>query len=211
MLSLLSLFFASLALAQTSISFTRQDQFDIPSRNSTISFAANGSYQQVSFENSIWLFENLKLGSLQNSEEINLEVSAQDCDIRISSCQVFRGSFVEHRVLTARIRYSIAGEGAQSFNLGLDPKEGDWNVIVNGEYKGENLDWELSPDNTLTINSAYGNVTLIYYGYPQSYIDTLGSNSVLDNHNVSITIAVAVGIIVFLAAIAMAKARQVKS
>lgn len=206
-LSLFSLFFAFPVRAQTSTTFAREDQFDIPSKNSTISFTTNGSYQQGSFKNNIWFFQNLKLGSSQSSEEINLQVSAQDCEIRIISCQVSSGSFLEHRVLTARLRYSIVGEGAQSFNLGLDPKEGDWNVIFNGEYTGENNDWRLSHDNTLTINKAHGNVTLIYYGYPESYIASLKSNSFLTNHHVSIAVTALVVIIVFLAAISMAKTR----
>jgi hypothetical protein len=208
MLFVLSFLRASPAQAQESTSLAREEQFTIPNKNSTISFATNGTYQKASFENNVWSFKNLRLGSSQSNEEINLKVSAQDCAIRIATCQIFHGPFIGYPVLTARIRYSIIGNGAQTFNLDLDPTEGDWNVIVNGEYRGENIDWQVSSDYTLMIKNASGDVNLIYYGYPQSYIESQSSDFLLDNHSVSIIVAVALVIFILLSAIVMARARR---
>ena len=198
------------AQAQTVTAFTPTDRFDIPDYNGTIRFAVNGTYTEASRESGTWSFVNLRLSNSQSAEKLGLKVSAKDSKVTIASCQINNSTFGGAIVRGARLRYTVVGQGTQVFDLGLDPKGGDWNVIFNGIYKGENDGWSLSPDGTLTVTGATANVTISYYGFPGSF----GGNGdgfnepILKQHSVVIITTVAVATAVLLAAVIKAWKRE---
>jgi hypothetical protein len=93
------------------------------------------------------------------------------------------------------LRYRVEGQGKQSFNIGLDPERGEWSVVFDEVYMGEGDGWSTSPDGTLTITGATSNVTVWYYGFPESIRDDGSSNQPLyEQHSVVGATAVAVAI-----------------
>ena len=58
--------FPILAHAETEISFTPDIKFEIPSNNSSISFASNGTYEMAILENRTWSFNNLHFITMEN-------------------------------------------------------------------------------------------------------------------------------------------------
>src|SRR3990170_2512365 len=191
-------FFAH-GISQTA--FAPTDRFDIPVNNSSISFAFAGTYEQASLENGVWSFVNLRFNNSQSAEKLSLKVSAKNSEVRITLCQIYNSTFGGAGVRGARLRYTVVGQGIQVFDLGLDPKGGDWGVVFNGIYMGENDGWSLSPDGTLTVTGATGNVTLSYYGFPGSFGGGgEGFNEpILKQHSVVIITTVAVATAVLLA------------
>ena len=128
-------------------------------------------------------------------------MSAKDCEVTIFSCLIYNSTFAGERVKSARVRYYVVGNGEQVFDLGLDPKVGDWGVVFDGVFKGETDGWRLSSDGTLTITGATGNVTLSYYGFPASFRDIIdGEGQLFSQHSVVAITSFVVGFIVLLAA-----------
>ena len=202
--ALITLFLSCSSLfahGQSEIAFTPTNRFDIPVNNSSISFAVNGTYEQAYLENGFWNFVNLRLASTQRIGTINLNVSAQNSNIKIINCQVYNSTFADSRVVNARLRYAADGYGKQIFNLGLSSDKGDWAVIVNGEYIGKNRGWSLTPDGTLTVMNTDENVTLTYYGFPTSYIESENGSaqSFLNEHSVFVAAIILVAIILIIA------------
>jgi hypothetical protein len=203
--------FGFFAHGQSETVFTSTDKFDIPVNNSSIRFAVDGTYEQASLENGSWSFLNLRLNNSQRgAEELNLKVSAKDAKVTINSCQINNSTFGGAIVKGARLRYTVVGQGIQVFDLGLDPKGGDWNVIFNGVYMGKNDGWSLSPYGTLTVTGATANVTLSYYGFP---VSSGGSGdgfneSILTQHSVVIITIVVVAIAVLLAIVIKTRKRE---
>jgi hypothetical protein len=193
--------FGFFAHGQSETAFTSTDAFEIPVNNSVISFAVNGTYEQARLGNGTWSFVNLRLNNSQNSENLDLKVSAKDSKVRILSCQIYNGTFAGERTRGARLRYTVVGQGVQVFYLGIDPKGGDWGVTFNGIYMGKNDGWSLSPDGTLTVTGATANVTLTYYGFPNSFReDEDGFNQpILKQHSIVIVITIVVAITIILA------------
>jgi hypothetical protein len=185
-----------IAQAQTDTTLKPTDKFGIPEYNSSISFATSGNYERASLENGTWNFVNLRLNNSQLLEKLTLRVSAQDSNVTIRSYQT-SNTTSGWRV---RLRYIVTGRGSQTFNFGLDPIGGEWDVIFNGVYKGENDGWRVSPDGTLVITAATANVTIAYYGSPDSLGDNGNSSNqpVYQQHSVAIITAVAVAITVIL-------------
>lgn len=184
---------------ETKTFFTPTDNFKIEMKNSSISFAVNGTYQQANLINGTWNFENLQL---VNSPKIDLKVSARDSKVTIASCRTYNVTFAGERVREIRLRYTVVGQGIQTLNFGIPPNEGDWGVIFNDTYMDKNDGWKISPDGTLTVMGATANVTLAYYGFPESFRDNSGGlyQSILKQHSVLITTTIAVVIIIILAA-----------
>lgn len=182
--------------AEKEIAFTPDNKFDIPSNNSSISFSTNGTYQMASLENGTWNFENLIFFNSQEQEELNLKVSAINCDITINFFRIYNRTFDGENAKRATLGYTILGTGTQFFNLGLDPKAGALDARLNGEWVGKNHGWTHSSDGTFTITGASENVTLLYYGYPDSIGD---AENVFDNHSIVIASTFSVGIVILLA------------
>jgi len=182
-----------IALAQSDVNFTPTDSFNIPASNGAITFAVNGTYSQASLINGTWNFENLRLDYSHPLD--NLKVSAQNSKITIRS--YWRFNTTSGSVL---LRYRVEGQGNQTFNIGLDPKKGEWSVVFDEVYMGEGDGWSTSPDGTLTITAATSNVTIWYYGFPDSIRDDGSSNQPLyEQHSVAGATAVAVAITLTLA------------
>ena len=194
--------FSFFAHGQSETTFTPTDTFEITVNNSTISFAVNGTYEQANLENGSWSFVNLRLMNSRNPTKLNLKVSAKDSKVTITSCQIYNITLAGERAKGAILRYTVVGQGVQVFNVGIDPKGGDWDVISNGVYMGKNDEWYLSPDGTLTVTGATANVTLIYYGFPYSLQEGGDSlnQSILKQHSIVIITTIAVAITTILVA-----------
>jgi hypothetical protein len=196
-LSLLS-YLSPYVYSRSVTAFTSADKFDIPFKNRSIIFATNGTYNTAVVEDSVWSFENLHLANIQRTEDFNLKVSSNDSEVKITSylnfTRIFRGDDVKRVIL----RYTVVGYGTQTFDLGLDPKKGKWNVVLNGVVKGVSQGWILSSEGTPIITGATANVTLFYYGYPDSYLDNTND---LNKHSVIIGSTFFVGIVVISTAI----------
>ena len=188
--------FSVLVYSETEIAFTPDNRFEIPSKNSSITFSINGTYERASLENGIWIFENLHFVNSQVQEKINLKVSATNSDVTINFYVVYNRTFERETVKRAILRYSIFGSGSQVFDLELDSKNGQLDAVLDGEWVGKNHGWTYSSDGTFTITGASENVTLLYYGYPNSIGD---NENVFDNHSVVITSTFFVGIVSLLA------------
>ncbi len=174
--------------AQNDISFTPTDQFVIPASNSTITFAFNGTFTQASLANNTWTFINLNLTYSQPLEK--LEVSAQNSNVTIISYRPFNITF-----RAARLSYTVEGEGEQTFNIGLPLAEGEWSVVLEGDFKGEGDGWHVAPDATVTITDAKSDVTIWYFGVPEDFdIANDPNNPFYLNHSVAIATAAALAV-----------------
>jgi hypothetical protein len=178
--------------AQTDTILTPENKFSTPQYNGAISFAINGAYSKATLENATWTFENLHFYNSQPIE--SLKVSAENSTIIIVS--YLQSNFSSsNRIL--QLSYNVEGQGKQTFNLGLDSNDGEWSVIFNDVFMGEGDGWNLSPDATLTINGATGNVSLLLFRFPDSFGG--GNNSDVPfylQHSVAIATAIIVSITV---------------
>ena len=191
--------FCCFVIGQSETGFTTTDKFDIPMFNSSVSFGAYGNYEKALLENNIWHFVNLRFNSAQSAEKLDLRVSAKDCEVTIFSCLIYNSTFAGERTKSAIVRYYVVGNGEQVFNLGLNPKLGDWGVVIDGVFKGKTDGWKLSSDGTLTLTGATGNVTLYYFGFPASFQDSIdGEGQIFSQHSVVVITSFVVGFIVLL-------------
>lgn len=184
--------------AQPEIVFTTVDKFEIPSKNSSIRFAANGTYRSATLDNDVWIFENLYFPNPINTEKLNLTVSAQDCDIIISPYSIFNRISRGENVKWVILRYTVAGQGMQVVNLGLDPDKGQLDAILDGEFVGLNHGWTRDYDGTITVTRVAANVTLWYYGYPDSYTQNV---DFFEQHSVMLSSTFSFAVIVVLTTI----------
>jgi hypothetical protein len=172
--------------AQTDISFTTTDKFEIPASNGTITFAFNGTYTHASLVNDTWTFVNLRLDYSQPLEK--LEVSTQNSNVTI----------IYHRTFNATLRgvllsYAVEGQGKQTFNIGLPLTEGEWSVLIEDDFKGEGDGWHVAPDATLTITDAKSTATIWYFGYPEDF-DVDDDTPFYLQHSVAIATATALAV-----------------
>jgi hypothetical protein len=182
--------------AYSDFSFTSEDVFRIQSKNSSIRFANNGTYESANLENGVWVFKNLYISNSRAAEKLNLTISATDCDLTIFP---FLSTPYSYGIATLKwiiLPYSLSGEGTQVFNLGLEPDNSQLDVILDGEYAGRNHGWTRSDDGTLTITGATSNVTLWYIRYPEK---AEGSQDFLSEHYVLIGSAIFFAFIVIVA------------
>lgn len=185
--------------AQPEIAFTTADVFEIPSNNSYIHFATNGTYGSAVLERDTWTFENLYFSSLFGPEKLNVTVSATDCNVTINPYLIFNRTSRGENVKWVIFTYTVLGQGTQVFNLGIDPNEGQLDAILDGEFIGLNHGWTRASDGSLTITAAATNVTLWFYGYPESYIekgDFFEEHSVVVSSTFSVAIIVALAIVI---------------
>ena len=164
-------FFVIRVNCQTETPFTTDDSFALPSSNGSVRFASNGAFENAYVENNTWFFEGLNFSvDVYQAQKLNLSVSATDCDMTISPFFVLSRSSQEDEVTRIFFRYSVEGQGTQSVNLGFDLQQGQIEAILDGEWIELNHGWTRSPDGTVTVSAPVGNVTISFYGYPQSYL-----------------------------------------
>jgi hypothetical protein len=200
MITLVLVLFFPFVQGQTEITFTSTDKFGAPTYNGTISFATGGTYTQANLENGIWNFENLRLNNSGLRE--NLAVSAQNSNVTILSYRKFNTTAVG-----VRLSYTVVGYGKQTFNLGLNAKEGDWSVILNGKYVSINDGWFMSPNQTITVTAATSSVTILYYNFSAS-IGSNGQSSIYQQHSIAIITAIAVVITIVSAVVIRIKTKN---
>jgi hypothetical protein len=200
MLALILPLLFSFTQAQTEITFFPTETFGIPTYNSTISFATGGTYTQANLENGAWNFENLRLNNSGLTK--NLTVSAQNSNVTILYYREFNVTTVG-----VRLSYNVVGIGRQTFNLGLNAKEGDWSVILNGKFVSMNDGWFMSSDQTITVTGATSNVMILYYNFSAS-IGSDRNSSFYQQHSVAIITAVAIATTVVLAVIIRIKTKN---
>jgi len=181
---------------ETEIIFTEADKFVIPENNSSISFVANGTYKLASLVDSAWIFENFRFSNSLRENKLYLKVSAKDCEIIISSYFVYNRTYDGENMKSARLRYTTSDSGTQLINLGFDPNMGNYDARLNGERIGKNHGWTDAPDGTLYITGGAENVTISYYGFPDSFGD---NSDFFGNHSVALGASFFVGIIILVA------------
>lgn len=180
------------AQAQSEITFTPEDIFVAPASNGTIRFAFNGTYVNASLVNNLWIFVNLHLDNSPPLE--NLEVSAQNSNITIITYSTFDTRFRGFR--GAFLSYKVEGQGKQTFNMGVPLTEGEWSVLLEDEFKGQGDGWNVSPDATLTITGAKTNVTIWFFGFPESFNVGDENKPFYIEHSIAIAIAAALALTV---------------
>jgi len=181
---LFSTFLSYIVYGQSEIAFKTTDSFEIPNTNGSINFAVNGTCEKANLENNKWNFISLKLNNNQNEEKLNFKVSAKECNVTITSYRIYNRTIGQDTVKRARLSYDLAGAGIQSFDFGIDPERGEWDVRFNGVYVAENRGWSLSSDGILTVTGATGNIILSFYGIPDSNFN----QSFFNQHSVVILV-----------------------
>lgn len=182
------------AQAQSDVNFTSKDTFAIPASNGSISFAANGTYTTASLDNDFWTFVNLQLDNLQRLKK--LEVFAQNSNITILAYTTFDTRFRGFR--GALFSYTVEGQGKQTFNIGVPLEPGEWSVLLGDEFKGQGDGWNVSPDATVTVTDAKSNVTIWYFGFPESF-NPDASQPFYVEHSIAIATATALAITIIFA------------
>ncbi len=192
--------------------FAPTDRFEIPVNNSSILFAFAGIYEQASLENGVWSFVNLQFNGFRSQEKVSFKVSAVDSTVNITACAIYNSTFAGESAKGAILRYHVAGQGTQVFDLGLDAERGDWSVILNDEWLGKDHGWSLSSDGTLTVTEATGTVILAYFGFPSSFGESGDgfSQPFLDQHFVIVTTMIVTVIIALLAVAIRTKNKGLK-
>ena len=180
---LLSLNICPEAKAQDATAFSPADIFDIPDKNGSIRFAANGAYSKATLENGTWTFEDLTLCNpagiqyfdLNISQSLkSLKISARDSDITVWAVATLNFSEVPMTMLG----YSIEGQGEQTVKLGLNltrPTDAaEWSIVDADEvFISAGKGWSLMPDDTLLIDYPTHNITIIHF----NFIETVDSNT----------------------------------
>ncbi len=157
--------------AQT-IHFTTADKFAIPTQNSTLTFALNGTYTSAALENGTWTFRNLRFDDpklpyfdLSGINSVgNLSFSARDCNVTI---WIYLNAVYSYPV--AIVSYLVEGSGTQTVNLGLETSTdiSEWSVVdENNAFIAEGQSWRLLPDDSLLVTpSSAGNITVMHFDF----------------------------------------------
>jgi hypothetical protein len=192
--------------AQNNTSFGPANQFLIPTYNGVVSFSANGSYSNATFENNGWTFENLNINGSTPLQKFS--VSAQNSNITIFS--YFSSS---NATTTLRLRYAVEGNGKQIFNFGLKgPVNGaDWTVIKTVDRKSIFLtpgpDYTISSSGTIVVNGATGNFSIAHYNFNNNNLFNSNLPFYLQ-HSVAITTSAVVAIVIVLSAVIAVRNRK---
>ncbi len=163
---------------QSEVGFTSEDIFEMPSKNSSIRFASNGTYEVATLEDGVWSFQNLYIFDSRTTEKLNLTISATDCDLTVYPYVSAPYKYGVALLKWIILRYTISGQGTQVINLGFDPNNGQLDVILDNEFAARNQGWTKTDDGTITITGSYSNITLWYIEHPEQPEDV----SVLDEH-----------------------------
>jgi hypothetical protein len=162
------------AQAQTATVFTSTDMFSIPTQNSTIAFALNGSYSSATLENGTWTFRDLTFDDpklpyfdLTGIKSVgDLKISASDCNITV---WIYLNVYYSYPIVL--VSYFSQGTGTQTVNLGLNntrpTSSSEWSVVVaDNVFLAEGDGWRLLPDDSLVITpSAARNITVMHFDF----------------------------------------------
>ncbi|WNZ29324.1 MAG: hypothetical protein IAX21_00180 [Candidatus Bathyarchaeota archaeon] len=196
---LLSFSFVVSGYCLSETAFTSDDVFEIPQTNSSVRFTTNGTYENAVLEKNTWFFDGLYFSSFFTTQKLNVTISASDCHLTINPFRFFRRTSQGENVTWVLFSYRVQGQGKQVINLGLDPQKGHIDAILDGEFIGLNHGWVRSPDGTITVTAPVSNVTLWYYGHPESYLQ---EPNFFEDHSVVIgstfSMAVIVGLATFI-------------
>ena len=194
------LFDSSLSVsAQSQVSFTSKDIFEIPLLNGSIRFAANGTCESAKLEDGVWIFQSFYMSNSRAAEKLNLTISATDCNLIVYPYLVTPYMYGRETLKWVIFSYAVSGSGSQVINLGFNPGNSELDVILDGEFAARNQRWTKSSEGTLTITGSYSNVTLWYIGHPEK---TEGV-SLLNEHYLVIGSTGFLAVIILLAAIVM--------
>lgn len=191
--------------AQNNTSFSPADQFLIPSNNGAVNFGVNGTYSNATLENGSWAFTNLSINGSTTLQ--NFFVSAKNSNITIFT---YFSSNNTIRILI--LRYTVEGNGKQSFNFGLGHiNEVDWTIIKTIDRKNvfltPGVDYTFSPNGTIVVNGATGNFSIAHY----NFYNTNSLNSKLpfyEQHSVALTTSTVTVIVIVLAAFLAVRNRK---
>ncbi len=194
--------------AQTSVTFSPADKFDIPVLDGAVSFAVNGSYSTAVFENNTWVFTDLQLNGSQMLRDFR--ISTQNSNVTIFSFLINNGTTFQ----SERLRFKVDGHGEQILNFGLFSGQresistAEWTVVFgNHTVVSEGDGWNLLPDGTVAVTGATENVSVIHYNFLNSY----GNNSKLpfyQQHSVAIATAISTGVVIIFAFVIKAKNKE---
>lgn len=173
------------AHAQNNTAFSSTNKFSFPEADSVLSFSTEGSYEEASFENGAWKFVNLIVNASDQSEGLNLTVSAKDSDLTIQAYRRF-----DITLQGIILSYVADGAGEQTFDFGPIPQRGGWTVIFNEDIVSEGQGWT-SDDSRVTVTGATANVTLFYVSYSNVGDDNT-NKSFYEQHSVAIVTTVIV-------------------
>lgn len=165
-------FFVVPVACESETFFTVDDVFELPLNNSSIRFSSNGIYENAFLENNTWFFDGLYFDlDVYNAQKLNISFAARDCNVTIVPFFIFTRASDGDSVTRIFFRYMVEGQGTQTVNLGFDLQQGQIEAILDGEWIGLNHGWSRSSDGTVTVTVPVSNVTISYYGHPESYLD----------------------------------------
>jgi hypothetical protein len=141
--------------------FTSATQFNIPNRDSTVTFASGGSYGNATLDGDTWnfagLFVNGGLSVLPNINGVSFSVSATNTNVTITHLDVL------NMVPPApgKLEYSVSGVGTQAVNLHYS-RYGliNWTVYIDGVAKMKGDGWTMTSDGWLNITGAVQEVSI---------------------------------------------------
>jgi hypothetical protein len=199
--------------AQAATFFSPSDKFSIPTQNSTVSFAVNGSYSSATLENGTWTFKDLKL-DIQNASFLGINASDVARTLRISAensnITVLSYLTVNYTLNVDLLSYNIEGLGTQTINLGLnstDSSSVEWSVFVaNTAFLSEGQGWILQPDSTVVVTGQTGNVTIAHFNFN----DETRNLGFFLQHYVALTIALVLVVVVAVATVIKFRAKRKK-
>jgi hypothetical protein len=199
---LITVFFVSEISAQIGYSLSEDDFFEIPENNFSFRFSSNGTFVSAGLIDGFWVFEELELFNSRNDNKLYLKVSGQDCSIVIESYYVYNRTLKGENMKSAVLRYTTSVCGTQTFYLDLDPQMGSFDARLNREWVGLNHGWTVSQNGTYTIFEPTQNVSLYYYGYPESFGN---KHDFLENHYVLVISLILLSIIIIFGIISRKK------
>jgi hypothetical protein len=147
---------------------------------------------EAKLENNSWIFKDLHLSTSTVTMPL-LNVSVQDCNITIRS--ISRFSSLQS---SGTLRYNLTGQGTQTFNFNLTPKEREWSVIYDGEFTPEGRGWHLGNDETVMVTRQAINITVYYMDFPEDVVES-NSLPIYQSHSAIIFTGAVVVIAVIIA------------
>jgi hypothetical protein len=156
----------------STIAFTSSDNFLIPSCNSSINFASDGTcLGEPSLANNTWTFQNLALdGSVPSGVPLwTFSIWAQNSNVTIDSYNP--GAFAGAVNGSAWLNYTVAGVGIQNVSLGYGNSNGNIgpDVYIDCENRTQGNGWFLLNDGWLEVAGASSNISIYYPPNPALY------------------------------------------